>query len=293
MNSVDGVSNIAPYRKTRQFVICGLHKKQYCLKFVVILRCKTGNVMKLFGSSIIQLEETASTNSYAVELLKSSRPVEGTIVMSHTQYAGRGLENNSWESEPGKNLTFTAILYPHFLPPERQCLLSMAISLGIYDLVHSRITSYPVRIKWPNDIYIGDRKACGLLIQNSIIGSRFDYSVAGIGLNVNQDRFMSDAPNPVSLKMAAAREFQLDEIFGQLCNWLDSRYDQLRMGDRKGISEEYVNLLYRLNEWRIYEIRGLAAEAKITGISPFGHLQLEERNGNRVECDVKEVTFLI
>ncbi|HNX44570.1 MAG TPA: biotin--[acetyl-CoA-carboxylase] ligase [Bacteroidales bacterium] len=249
--------------------------------------------MRIIGSSIISLDESASTNDYALELLKSSKPADGTVVTTKKQSAGRGQENNSWESEPGKNLTLSIILYPHFLPPDRQSLLSMAIALGVYDLINSHITAQPVRIKWPNDIYIGDRKACGMLIQNSIMGNRFDYAIAGIGLNVNQEKFISDAPNPVSLKMIAGREFPTEELLWQLCGWLDTRYHQLRLGDRKGISEEYLSLMYRYNEWHVFEIRHRAAEARITGINRYGQLQLEERNGTRSECDMKEVKFLI
>lgn len=249
--------------------------------------------MKLIGSSIVHLDSTPSTNAYILDLLKSSRPGEGLLVIADTQSAGRGLEDNSWESEPGKNLTISVLLYPRFLPPDKQSILSMAIALGVYDLVHSKVNSQPVSIKWPNDIYIGDRKVCGMLIQNSVLGSVFENSVAGIGLNVNQEKFLSDAPNPVSIKMVTGREFSLGETLDQLCRWLDSRYSQLRMGDRKGITEEYLSLMYRLNEWHIYEIRGIAAEAKIVGVNLYGHLQLEERNGSRWECDVKEVKFLI
>lgn len=276
-----------------QFVTFRSDGEQNFLEIVVNLIRLIHATMRLIGSSMILLDETSSTNLYALELLQSSRPAEGTIVVTQKQNAGRGLENNTWESEPGKNLTFSVILYPHFLPPDRQSLLSMAVSLGVHDLVHSRINSKPVTIKWPNDIYIDDRKVCGMLIQNSVLGNRIDFSVVGIGLNVNQDSFLSDAPNPVSLKMVACREFPLNETLDQLCNWLDSRYSQLRMGDRKGITEEYLSLMYRFNEWHIFEIRGRAAEARITGLSHFGQLQLEERNGNRCDCDMKEVKFLI
>jgi BirA family biotin operon repressor/biotin-[acetyl-CoA-carboxylase] ligase len=249
--------------------------------------------MKLIGSSVIRLDKTTSTNAHIIDLLKSSRPDEGLVVTADNQLAGRGQENNTWESEPGKNLTISVLLFPRFLPPDRQILLSMAIALGVYDLVYYKVNSQPVKIKWPNDIYIGDRKVCGLLIQNSVIGNIFEYSVAGIGLNVNQEKFLSDALNPVSIKMVTGREYSLNETLDQLCKWLDSRYSQLRMGDRKGITEEYLSLMYRLNEWRIYEIRGSAAEAKIVGVNNYGHLQLEERNGNRSECDAKEVKFLL
>jgi|WetSurMetagenome_2_1015567.scaffolds.fasta_scaffold137826_1 BirA family transcriptional regulator, biotin operon repressor / biotin---[acetyl-CoA-carboxylase] ligase len=249
--------------------------------------------MQLVGSNIVHLDETGSTNDYAIGLLKSSHPVEGTVITTRNQISGHGLENNSWESEPGKNLTMSLILYPKFLQPEKQSLLLMAISLGVYDLVHAKINSQPVTIKWPNDIYISERKVCGMLIQNSVTGDSFDYAVAGIGLNVNQDRFIGDAPNPVSMKMVAGKEFPPFELMMQLCKWLDSRYVQLRMGDHKGISEEYLSLMYRLNEWHIFEIRGRPTEARITGISRYGQLQLDERNGMRSECDIKEVKFLI
>ncbi len=249
--------------------------------------------MQIIGTNIISLDETASTNDYLMELLKSGHPAEGTVVITHKQFAGRGLDTNKWESEPGMNLTFSLLLHPRFLEAEKQCLLSMAISLGIHDLVHSKVSKQPVTIKWPNDIYIADRKVCGILIHNSVTANLLDYAVVGIGLNVNQDTFRSDAPNPVSMKMVTGRDFGLEDLFRQLCKWLDSRYIQLRMGDYKGIREEYLSLLYRLNEWHIFEIRGKATEARITGISRYGQLQLDERNGTRNECDVKEVKFLL
>jgi len=172
---------------------------------------------------IIRLPETKSTNSYAIELLKQDRPKEGSVVITDHQTHGKGTDTNTWESEKGKNLTFSLILYPA-LGADQQFILNKAISLGIYDFLISILPNHKVSIKWPNDLYIGDKKACGILIQNSVLGNKLEYMVAGIGLNVNQILFTSNAPNPISLKMASGLDYNLDEYIQKLPTLIFNNY---------------------------------------------------------------------
>jgi len=242
--------------------------------------------------SILSLIETDSTNACAFRLLKDSKPVEGTVIIAENQTQGRGMETNRWESAAGENLTFSMILYPGFLPVEKQFQLTQVISLGISDLVMEKSGAMAVTIKWPNDIYIDDNKVCGILIQNSIQGNHFEYVIAGIGLNVNQAMFPPSIPNPVSLKMATGQHFDLHEILQKLLQKLSSRYDQLRKGDAEGLRLEYLHRLYRNNAHHDYEIKGNRVKARITGISDFGQLMLMDVTGKEYICDLKEVKYL-
>jgi len=243
-------------------------------------------------ASIIRLAETESTNSLALEMLLDNRPVEGTVVITDYQTKGKGTDTNTWESEKGKNLTFSLILYPAFAA-DQQFILNKAISLGIYDFLVAELPDKKIAIKWPNDIYIGDKKACGILIQNSVMGNKLDYVVVGIGLNVNQTIFISDAPNPISMKITTGKEYNLDEIIQKLLKSIFNRYSQVKPETSGIIETEYQKALYRLNEWHIYLVNGLKVNARITGTNGYGQLLLETETEKMIVCDLKEVKFLI
>lgn len=242
--------------------------------------------------TIIHLPETGSTNNYAVELLTKERPSEGFVVVASHQTKGKGTDTNSWESEINKNLTFSVILYPDFAA-DQQFILNKAISLGIYNFLKTELPQSPVSIKWPNDIYIGDKKVCGILIQNSIIGFKFEYVVVGIGLNVNQEIFISDAPNPVSLKMITKKDYDLDEVLDKLLNSIFQKYSLVQQNQGRLIENEYYQAMYRLMEWQQYKINNVPVTARITGTSPYGQLLLQTQTLQELTCDLKEVKFVI
>lgn len=242
--------------------------------------------------TIIHLPETGSTNNYAVELLTKERPPEGCVVVTSHQTRGKGTDTNSWESEINKNLTFSIILYPAFAA-DQQFILNKAISLGIYDFLKTELPQSPVSIKWPNDIYIGDKKVCGILIQNSIIGYQFDYVVAGIGLNVNQEIFISDAPNPVSLKMITKRDYNLEDVLEKLLNSIFEKYSLVQQNKGRLIENEYYQAMYRLMEWHRYLVNKVEVTARITGTSPYGQLLLQTQTHQELTCDLKDVKFVI
>ncbi len=248
---------------------------------------------RIIGTTIQHLSETESTNSFAVQLLTGNRPAEGSIISTGFQTQGRGTDTNSWESEAGKNLTFSIILYPGFLPADRQFALNQAIALGITEFVKQKIRKLDVKVKWPNDIYIGDKKVCGVLIQNSILVNTFDYSVVGIGLNVNQTAFQSPAPNPVSLRMLSGLDYNLPELLIELSDLIDSRYHQLKSGSYDELNSDYLDSLYRISRWHQYLISGSEYKARITGITVYGQLILENETGRKWICDLKEVKFII
>jgi BirA family biotin operon repressor/biotin-[acetyl-CoA-carboxylase] ligase len=150
------------------------------------------------GQNFFTLKEVDSTNNFLKELLSNSTPlVEGTVIMAENQYAGRGQQHKSWHTEPGKNLTFSILLMPVFLPVEDQFDLTRVVSLGVFDALWP-ITGNKLKIKWPNDLYYGDNKLGGILIENIIQSGKIKASVIGIGLNINQESFPPYLPNPKS-----------------------------------------------------------------------------------------------
>lgn len=246
---------------------------------------------EILKATIIHLPETKSTNSYAVEILSKDRPEEGCVIVTDYQTKGKGTDSNTWESEKGKNLTFSLILYPSF-PADQQFIMNKAISLGIYDFLVAELPGHKVSIKWPNDLYIEERKICGILIQNSVIGNKLDYTVIGIGLNINQTSFISNAPNPVSLKMVTGIEYNLDEILQKLIHSLFNRYYTINPETIEIIETDYQEALYRLMEWHEYLVKESQVYARITGTNDFGQLVLENETGQIFVCDLKEVKFI-
>jgi BirA family biotin operon repressor/biotin-[acetyl-CoA-carboxylase] ligase len=248
--------------------------------------------MVLIGNEIVKLEEVDSTNGFFMEWLNREKPEEGTLVITEFQTAGKGNDGTKWESGRGLNLTFSFVLYPSFLAPEAQFYLNKTISLGLADAVQELLPGQrDIRIKWPNDIYIGTHKVAGTLIQNGVKGSLFDFSVIGIGLNVNQTIFYGDAANPVSLKIAGDHDFNLDEVLEKTLDCIEKRYDELKKGYLPSLDQDYLKLLFRFQQLSDYSYKGNRITAKITGVNRYGHLVLEIPGEKIIECDLKEIRF--
>ena len=245
---------------------------------------------QIIGNKIIYNDIIPSTNIRATNLLKHKRPPEGTIISTKQQTAGRGHGTNKWESKKGMNLTFSIILYPVFLKANKQFLLSMAISLGIKDFLELFINN--IYIKWPNDIYVSNDKIAGILIENSISGNNFDYCIAGIGININQEKFTRDATNPISLFQLTGRKHSLDDSLNLLCKQLDFRYNQLKEAkNRQNIKAYYLNSLYHYQEFVQFRYENKKFTAKITGIDLSGRLITQHKNGEIEKFGFHEVSF--
>jgi BirA family biotin operon repressor/biotin-[acetyl-CoA-carboxylase] ligase len=245
----------------------------------------------MINKNLIFLSEVDSTNNYANQLVLSKAAVEGTVVLAQHQKKGKGQQGNSWESEAGKNLLASIILYPDFLPASRQFYLSKITSLALVDFLKTETSG--LSVKWPNDIYIKNKKVAGILIENAIKGQNLSSSILGIGLNLNQEKFISDAPNPVSLKQITGRDYKITVVAGTICELINNWYKKLEHGSFKEIDSAYLNQLFRVNEWALFAKQGKQFEARISGIGEFGQLILEERTGNISEYMFKEVEFVI
>ncbi|MFZ4559979.1 MAG: biotin--[acetyl-CoA-carboxylase] ligase [Saprospiraceae bacterium] len=243
------------------------------------------------GKVLHRFEELPSTNAYALELLSKSTPEEGTAISTQNQTAGRGQIGRKWESAPGENLTVSVILYPNFLTAAQNFQLNKAVALGVRDFVVSALPSARTFVKWPNDLYVNDRKICGILIQNAIQRNRIQNSVLGIGLNVNQNHF-TWAPNATSLFLESGQVFSLEQTLLDMFFFLEKRYLQLA-SDTQTLNEDYLEALYRIHqESEFQKPDGQRFKGTITGVGPAGHLLV--LHGQQVgSYDLKEIQMIL
>ena len=247
--------------------------------------------MSSTNCNIIHFSEINSTNSYARDLLLQERPPEGTVITTDYQSTGKGQDKNSWESEAGMNILVTIILYPDFLEVGRQFSLSMSVALGIVDFLEELLPGREISIKWPNDIYVGREKIGGILINNEIMGEKFEHVIAGVGVNLNQESFSKAIINPVSIKNLTGKHYSVKEETLRLCDRLMGRYRQLRSQELEQITSDYHDLLLGMGEWREYVYKGKTITARNTGVNEYGKLLLENKDG-MIECDLKELVYI-
>jgi BirA family biotin operon repressor/biotin-[acetyl-CoA-carboxylase] ligase len=237
------------------------------------------------------IQEVDSSNNYAKQLITAGKADHGTVVLAHFQNAGKGHAENQWESEPGKNMLASFILFPKFLRADKQFYLSKIISLALVDFLNDEMVS--ASVKWPNDIYIENKKLAGILIENSVSGSYIHSSVIGVGLNLNQVRFSEQLPNPVSLKQITQKNYSPETVVEQLKGKLWSWYRKLEDGQQDFIDSAYLQNLYRREKWGRFKKGDDFFEARIKGIGEYGQLVLGMRNGTERVFQFKEVEFIL
>ncbi len=229
---------------------------------------------------ILHIDETDSTNKW----LRTHPSAKEMVVVTDFQTAGRGCGTNKWESERGKNLLFSILLHPKELPANQQFHISMAISLAICEALGQHIGN--LSIKWPNDIYWQNGKICGILIENTLRSGMIKDSIVGVGLNINQQTFRSDAPNPVSL-------WQITEVETDRQKLLNDILDNLNSFLGKDIRQRYLAMLYRRNGFYCYTDSKGAFMAEIVDVEDDGHLLLNDDSGRLRRYAFKEVQFVL
>ena len=241
----------------------------------------------------IKVSQTASTNTYL------SRPAallpSGTVIYTPSQTAGRGQKGNSWESEDGKNLTFSLLLKRPPVKARDQFYLSEAAALAVVEALTAEAGD-GFTVKWPNDVYWHDKKVCGMLIENSLDGTDIATCIIGIGINVNQERFLSDAPNPVSLIGITGRAHDPETLLKRVC----SRIEELVAGlddieARANLHRRYMAALYR-NDGAMHPYEDAAGHrfmATVASIAPDGTLTLRHEDGTVASYLFKEVRHII
>ena len=239
----------------------------------------------------IHLEQIDSTNAY-LQRQQSERNIRNWVVSADEQTAGKGMGSNGWESEAGKNLTFSLAVDMGFLPAERQFHLSETVALGIIEVLDKVLPTENLSIKWPNDIYFENRKLAGILINSTIKANMMDVSIIGIGLNVNQTQFQDWPTHPISLKQITGKEYDLQLLLEQIAEHILIKVEQLKASPA-AIEQNYLKRLYRYRTWADYEVDGKILQLFLTGIDAFGRLLLADKDNNSYCFDIKEVKFLI
>ena len=240
---------------------------------------------RIMDFKIIHIAETDSTNRWLREKTPPL-PAGECVVIAEYQTAGKGCGSNSWESERGKNLTFSMLIHPEALPANAQFRITEVVSVALCETLELYINK-KVEIKWPNDIYVGDRKICGILIENRLQGSTIKDAIIGIGLNVNQRVFLSDAPNPVSLYQLTGQETNRDTLLNRFLEAFE------RVSQSNTTCIDYRERLFRKGKEGLYEDETGRFTARLTDVLSDGRLQLVDSEGQTRIYAFKEVQFII
>lgn len=235
------------------------------------------------------LNETDSTNNVIQQKLAQGHLPEGSVAVADYQSQGKGQRGSVWLSKPGENLLFSMALYPDFLKPDNIFWLSKAMALAAADFASNHCNG--VQIKWPNDIFIDGKKTGGILLENTFRGSGIYASVAGIGINLNQDHFDELQSTATSLKMVSGKQMDVRECAAELSACIAHRYAQLRKGDFEILDRDYHSKLYRLNIQSKFQSGNHIFNGTIKGVNEQGLLMID--NGSEIlNFEIKEVSFL-
>ncbi|WP_436515284.1 biotin--[acetyl-CoA-carboxylase] ligase [Ekhidna sp. To15] len=240
------------------------------------------------GKKVVFLPQCHSTNDELVQMTRNFNEPEGTLVYTNEQQSGKGQRGNIWTAEPGKNILMSLLLRPKFLPPANQFNLNLITGLAIVDTL-KEFLSGNIFLKWPNDVYINEKKIAGVLIENNLRGATLESSVVGIGLNVNQKGFeMSTA---TSLAMESSKDFEREDILEKLLCNIEKWYLKLKAGKTEEILNDYHDLLMWRGEKRIFKSERGEFEGEIIGIDHLGRLAVEQ-DGNLKYFGIKEIQFI-
>ena len=242
------------------------------------------------GKVLNHFDELPSTNLLALEMLANERITEGVVISTFHQTAGRGQMGNRWESHPNQNISVSIVLLPTFIQAREQFHLNKAIALAVADFVS--LFTEGVAVKWANDIYVGDKKVAGILIQNTLSGDTIQSSVVGIGVNVNQTVF-PNLPNASSLKLASSASLDLPTALEKLLKCVEARYLQLKTRKFDDLHVEYLSKMFRFGEDFIFQYPNeIYFSGKIVGVTDAGQLTVMTKQGME-NFDIKEIKFVI
>lgn len=247
-------------------------------------------VRQIPSQKINWVEECNSTNDLARAYLNTNECDNIVTFAANKQIHGRGQGNNKWCSDDFKNITCSIIIKPLGIMMDEQFYISMITSLAVCEY----LTSHKIKskIKWPNDIYINDKKIGGILIEHNIIGPNVTNSIIGIGININQSQFPTTIPNPTSLLLETNIELNpIDEI-QLLLNCFNKWLDLLNSSRKKLIYNEYLSVLFGFNQWRNYKIGNIIFEGKIINVETTGELKIEDKNNKIKGYYFKEIEFV-
>jgi len=239
------------------------------------------------GKVCHNLKKVESTNDFAMNLTKTEPVFEGTVVRTSHQFRGKGQMGNSWYSDPDSNLAVSVVLKPVSLNGGNMYLLNMAVALAAREFVAMYCNS--VYVKWPNDIYIQDKKVAGILVENVWKGGKLLFSIIGLGINVNQANFPADIPNPTSMFLQTNQTIDLEEAYEKLIWQVEQWYMKFKTKPQE-IKEQYLSKLLYFETSRTFTAEGKEVHGRIIDVSESGKLILMTDQGPK-EFGLKEIIF--
>jgi len=242
------------------------------------------------NSKILILESAGSSNTESMSFAKNGNVAEGSIVWVKNQTKGKGQSNKKWFSKPNENLTFSILFYPEFLPLEHQFALSKMAAVSVSHVLKKYCKN--ISIKWPNDIYVGNNKICGILIENSLHKDKINICVIGIGVNINQTEFPESIPNPTSLKLEKGKDFKTEEILSALQKELKKNYNALKKLKFDHFEAPYDRILYKKNQFIEIRIKNQIVSALIEYVDSNGFLHVQI-NGKKQLFTVGDIEWII
>ena len=241
------------------------------------------------GKQLVYREEVDSTNNYLQQMIREERPPEGAAVITAHQSGGRGQRSNVWRSQPGKNLLCSIYLKPRFLKPHESFMLNKLVSVSVIKAIRN-LGIKNVAVKWPNDVFIGNRKAGGVLIETGIKAKAINSAVIGIGININQTDFYGEA-RATSLALECGQQIDADEVFVRLCGNLERGYMNLKK-DLSDPEKEYHEFLWGKNDFHLYQTAEGKQQLKVKRVTTEGFLVSEDHGGKQHIFEKYELKLL-
>ncbi|MCX2745074.1 biotin--[acetyl-CoA-carboxylase] ligase [Mangrovivirga sp. M17] len=251
---------------------------------------KNSTNLLILGRTSNYLPSCQSTNDIAAGLSQSKNLMDGHVVWTTNQTAGKGQRGNTWESEPGKNLLLSIVVYPKSLDAGNQFLLTAAISLGVHETIKSFVPDKDVYIKWPNDIYVGKLKIAGILIENMLKNGNIDQAIIGIGSNINQSHGLH--PSATSLYLETNKEIEIEEYYMRLLQNIEAFYLKLRAGKSSYLKSLYYRRMLWYQEENLFQSGDKFFHGTILGVNNEGKLQVSTEEGIKA-FGLKEISFVI
>lgn len=242
------------------------------------------------GEPFIEFTTIESTNNYAMGLVKQGVATHGMAVFAHAQTKGKGQRGKLWSTQPDKNIILSLLLDASHLNISKQFELIATIAVATHEFLNTYILDNTT-IKWSNDLYWRDRKAGGILIENVINGMNWQWSIVGIGININQTEFDETAKNPVSLKQITGKEFNPVALAKELCSYIQIKYTELLQGDFAQILHQYNQALYKKNESVTLKKDARVFSATVKQVNEWGQLKID--NAAETVLNFGEVEWII
>ncbi len=239
----------------------------------------------------IELEEVNSTNTYLSDMYSKGEITENTVVYARSQKKGRGMGSNKWESDDDRNALFSIILSTQ-VKADEIFKVSLATSIAIYEYLNS--LGIFTSIKWPNDIYYQKKKLGGILIENKLDGNVVKNTIIGVGLNLNQESFPANLPNPISLKNITGNDYCIFDVVKGISEAVEKKLDELKDKDFAEIRLEYLFKLYGFGKILMWRFKGIDADiaGSIIDVKPNGKIVIQAVSGQICVCDIKEVMLV-